>query len=97
MLCVGNRRVNFVSKHVLCGDMSHSGEVVRSLVEACRRMFAGALWRVDAVLVSGSRCGGSLSKQGVLHSWRPAATLFCYYDSLIEKCSTLSGPSVSSG
>jgi hypothetical protein len=44
----------------------------------------GALWR-------------SLSKQGVLHSWRPAATLFYYYDSLIEKCSTLSRLCFSTG
>jgi hypothetical protein len=38
----------------------------------------------------GERCGGSLSKQEGATLLALTATLFCYYDSLIEKCSTLS-------
>jgi hypothetical protein len=39
----------------------------------------------------GERCGGSLSKQEGATLLALTATLFCIYDSLIEKCSTVSG------
>jgi hypothetical protein len=60
----------------------------------------GVVWwslSKQRLLLSGSRCGGSLSKQGVLQLHGPPLHFSIYYDSLIEKCSTLSRPSVSSG
>jgi hypothetical protein len=54
----------------------------------------------EAGSVAAEPCGGEphpLSKQECFSCTGHLATLFCVYDSLIEKCSTLSRPSASSG
>jgi hypothetical protein len=61
----------------------------------------GVVWRSlskQGLLWSGERCGGAMwrGRTATLLACQ-AGSLFCIYDSLIEKCSTLSRPSVSSG